>query len=102
MYSEVIQVPSLLIEGLGGIIPTFKGKSLENYLIEVGVPEDPVTGSAHCVLALFWRDRLGGTKFRAYQCSKRGGEVNLELLEDRVLLRGNAVTIFKGKLLEKL
>ena len=146
-YSEVIEIPSSLIEGLGGIIPTFKGKSRENYLIEVateeevrgiridiskllkckmhgvivtakgsdkydfvsrffapevGVPEDPVTGSAHCVLAPFWSDRLGGTKFRAYQCSERGGDVNLELLEDRVLLRGNAVTIFKGKLLEEL
>lgn len=146
-YSEVIQVPSSLFEGLGGIIPTFKGKSRENYLIEVGteeevrgiqidiskllecemqgvivtakgsgkydfvsrffapevgVPEDPVTGSAHCVLALFWRDRLGGNKFSAYQCSERGGEVNLEILEDRVLLRGNAVTIFKGKLFEDL
>ncbi|AGK95777.1 PhzF family phenazine biosynthesis protein [Clostridium pasteurianum] len=146
-YSEVIEVPNSLIEGLGGIIPTFMGKSRENYLIEVateeevrdiqidiskllecnmhgvivtakgseeydfvsrffapevGVPEDPVTGSAHCVLAPFWNDRLGNTKFRAYQCSQRGGYVNLELLEDRILLRGNAVTIFKGKLLEQL
>jgi len=45
---------------------------------------------------------LGGTKFRVYQCSVRGGSVNVELLENRVLLRGNAVTIFKGRLLEEL
>lgn len=54
------------------------------------------------VLVPFWNDRLGGTKFRVYQCSERSGDVNLELLEDRVLLRGNEVTIFKEKLSEEL
>jgi len=40
-----------------------------------GMPEDPVTGAAHCMLAPYWAKRLGKTAFRAYQASKRGGEV---------------------------
>lgn len=146
-YNEITEVPNSLIEGLGGITPTFTAKSGKNYLIEVAteeevrgmhtdisklleckmqgvivtakgsdkydfvsrffapevsVPEDPVTGSAHCTLAPFWRDRLGDTKFKAYQCSERGGELDLELLSNRVLIRGNAVTIFKGTTLKEL
>lgn len=146
-YSEVDELPSHLIKGLGGIKPVFKGISEGNYLIqlenedevkniqinisdllqcdmhgvmvtakgedkydfvsrffapEVGVPEDPVTGSAHCTLATFWKDRLNTSKFKAYQCSERGGEVDVEFLGDRVLLKGKAVTVFKGKLLKKL
>ncbi|WP_026884548.1 PhzF family phenazine biosynthesis protein [Clostridium akagii] len=102
-----INVSKLLECKMKGVIVTAKGAGKYDFVSrffapEVGVSEDPVTGSAHCVLATFWSERLGKAKFSAYQCSKRGGEVNLELLGDRVLLRGNAVTIFKGKLLEEL
>jgi len=102
-----INISKLLECKMQGVIVTAKGTGKYDFVSrffapEVGVSEDPVTGSAHCVLATFWSERLGMTKFRAYQCSKRGGEVNLELLGDRVLLRGDAVTIFKGKLLEEL
>ncbi|MCK5942824.1 MAG: PhzF family phenazine biosynthesis protein [Planctomycetes bacterium] len=64
----------------------------------VGVPEDPVTGSAHCALAPYWGERLGKTRMRGFQASERGGEVEVELRDDRVLLRGQAVTVFRGQL----
>ncbi|MFN3242318.1 MAG: PhzF family phenazine biosynthesis protein [Planctomycetota bacterium] len=64
----------------------------------VGVPEDPVTGSAHCALAPYWSDKLGKTRMKAYQASPRGGELEVELADDRVLLRGRAVTVFRGQL----
>ena len=66
---------------------------------KVGVPEDPVTGSAHCVLGPFWRERLGKDDFLAYQASARGGVVKVGVRGDRVLLGGQAVTVWKGELL---
>jgi predicted PhzF superfamily epimerase YddE/YHI9 len=62
----------------------------------VGVPEDPVTGSAHCQLTPYWASRLGKTAFRARQLSRRGGEVLCELRGDRVLLSGRAVLYLEG------
>jgi PhzF family phenazine biosynthesis protein len=64
----------------------------------VGVPEDPVTGSAHCMLAPFWAERLGRTELRAYQASPRGGEVLVSTHGDRVVLTGDAVTVIEGTL----
>jgi predicted PhzF superfamily epimerase YddE/YHI9 len=61
-----------------------------------GVPEDPVTGSAHCTLAPFWAARLGKTSLRARQVSRRGGELHCELSGDRVLISGRAVTYLEG------
>ncbi|MEM1093344.1 MAG: PhzF family phenazine biosynthesis protein [Bacteroidota bacterium] len=60
-----------------------------------GVDEDPVTGSAHCALAPYWVGQLGRNPLIGYQASKRGGTVNVETKRDRVLLRGNAVTVFE-------
>lgn len=60
----------------------------------VGVPEDPVTGSAHCALAPYWAARVGAEAFRCYQASPRGGTVEVHLRGDRVTLRGKAVTMF--------
>lgn len=65
----------------------------------VGVPEDPVTGSAHCALAPYWAAKLGKATLRGFQASARGGEVECELAGDRVLLRGRAVTVTRGQLL---
>lgn len=65
----------------------------------VGVPEDPVTGSAHCALAPFWSGRLGRPRLRGYQASARGGVVETELVGDRVHLRGTACTVVRGELL---
>lgn len=64
----------------------------------VGVDEDPVTGSAHCALAPYWGEKLGKVKLRGFQASARGGEVEVELVDDRVLLRGGAVTVARGQL----
>jgi PhzF family phenazine biosynthesis protein len=64
-----------------------------------GVPEDPVTGSAHCGLAPFWGGRLGKTRLVGYQASERGGVVMVELVRDRVRLGGQAVTVLRGELL---
>ena len=64
-----------------------------------GVDEDPVTGSAHCCLADFWKKRLGKDKFVAFQASARGGVVHVEVQQDRVLLGGQAVIVAQGELL---
>lgn len=65
---------------------------------KVGIPEDPVTGSAHCVLAPYWAARLGRTKLSARQLSARGGELQCELLGERVLLSGSAVEYLRGEI----
>jgi PhzF family phenazine biosynthesis protein len=63
----------------------------------VGVPEDPVTGSAHCCLAPFWAERLGKSEMRAYQASPRGGVVQVGVRGERVQLGGAAVTVVRGE-----
>ena len=62
-----------------------------------GIPEDPVTGAAHCMLAPYWAGQLGKQEFRAYQASKRGGEVGCRVDGDRVELRGECVFYMKGE-----
>jgi PhzF family phenazine biosynthesis protein len=63
-----------------------------------GLPEDQVTGSAHCLLTPFWAKRLGKTKLTARQLSDRAGEMSCELAGDRVILKGKAVHILEGSL----
>jgi predicted PhzF superfamily epimerase YddE/YHI9 len=63
-----------------------------------GVQEDPVTGSSHCCLGPFWRPRLGKDVMRAYQASPRGGVIGVCVAGERVLLRGQAVTVLRGEL----
>jgi PhzF family phenazine biosynthesis protein len=65
----------------------------------VGVPEDPVTGSAHCALGPYWAGRLGRRDLRGYQASPRGGLVHVRVRGERVLLGGQAVTVARGALL---
>ncbi|WP_243321169.1 PhzF family phenazine biosynthesis protein [Geothrix sp. SG200] len=62
----------------------------------VGVPEDPVTGSAHSTLVPFWARRLGRSRLRALQVSPRGGELICELRGDRVAIGGRAVKVLEG------
>jgi len=64
-----------------------------------GVPEDPVTGSAHCALGPYWQARLGKSDFVAYQASARGGVVRVRVVGARVKLGGKAVTVLRGELL---
>ena len=62
-----------------------------------GIPEDPVTGSAHCMLMPYWAPRLGKTQLRAYQASRRGGELTCRLIGERVELEGQCVFYLEGE-----
>jgi PhzF family phenazine biosynthesis protein len=64
-----------------------------------GVPEDPVTGSAHCALGPYWQGRLGKADLVGYQASPRGGTVLVSCHGERVRLAGTAVTVVRGELL---
>jgi PhzF family phenazine biosynthesis protein len=64
----------------------------------VGIDEDPVTGSMHCVLAPYWCPRLGKDELHAFQASVRGGELKVRLAGDRVMLTGRATTVLSGEL----
>ncbi len=64
----------------------------------LGINEDPVTGSAHCVLAPFWGERLGKTALVGRQVSARGGVVKVALAGERVRLGGQSLTVFIGYL----
>lgn len=63
-----------------------------------GIPEDPVTGSAHSTLVPYWAERLGKTAMRARQVSARTGELQVELRGDRVLIGGQVVEVIRGTL----
>lgn len=63
-----------------------------------GVPEDPVTGSAHCTLVPYWAERLGKTRLEARQVSARGGALACELAGDRVKMGGKAVLYMEGSI----
>jgi PhzF family phenazine biosynthesis protein len=65
----------------------------------VGIGEDPVTGSVHCMLGPWWASRLGRTDLLAHQASPRGGDLRVRVEGDRVALGGQAVTVLKGSLL---
>ena len=83
-----------------GVITTAPGETADFvsrfFSPRMGVPEDPVTGSAHCMLAPFWAERLGKTTLRAYQASARGGAVHCTVAGDRVRLAGRAVQYLEG------
>jgi len=64
---------------------------------QVGINEDPVTGSAHCSLAPYWAQRLHKKTLSCRQISTRGGHLDCELREDRVIMRGSAVTFMQGR-----
>jgi PhzF family phenazine biosynthesis protein len=138
------EAPADLVPALG-VEPTFVGKSIFDYLVEVdsdaalraikpnltaferipsrgvivtarsaspdydfisrffapnvGVSEDPVTGSAHSTLAPYWAQHLSTSELRAYQASPRGGVLRLRVDGDRVFICGQAVTVLRGELL---
>lgn len=85
-----------------GIIVTARGEGEADIVSRcfypgAGVPEDPVTGSAHCTLASYWAPVLGRERLVAQQLSPRGGTLRLRLDGDRVHLEGQAVTILEGR-----
>jgi PhzF family phenazine biosynthesis protein len=63
----------------------------------IGVPEDPVTGAVHCMLAPYWAKRINKTEFRAFQASRRGGEMICRIVGDRVELQGSVVFYLEGQ-----
>jgi PhzF family phenazine biosynthesis protein len=85
------------------IVTAKSGSSKYDFVSRVFVPafgidEDPVTGAAHCGLALYWNKILGKNEFTAYQASQRGGELKLKLAGDRVKLIGEAITVLNGNM----
>lgn len=90
-------------ENMRGIIVTAAGNDGVDFVSRffgprVGIPEDPVTGSAHCILAPIWAEKLNKTKFNAKQISARGGDLVCELINDRVEISGQAKLFMKGKI----
>jgi predicted PhzF superfamily epimerase YddE/YHI9 len=85
-----------------GIIVTARGTTSDFvsrfFAPASGVPEDPVTGSAHCALGPYWAAKLGRAELIGYQASSRGGFVRVSVRQDRVLLGGTAVTVLRGEL----
>ena len=87
---------------LRGMIITAPGSSDDFvsrfFAPRLGIPEDPVTGSAHCTLAPYWAGRLGKHLLSARQVSKRGGSIICELKGDRVLLSGSAISFMEAEI----
>jgi PhzF family phenazine biosynthesis protein len=85
-----------------GVIVTASGDEKYDFVSRYfapakGIPEDPVTGAAHCMLAPFWAGRLGKCDFRAFQASARGGEIVCRLVGERVELEGSCVFYLEGE-----
>jgi PhzF family phenazine biosynthesis protein len=84
----------------GGIMITAPSQSYDfvsrYFCPREGINEDPVTGSAHCKLADYWSKRLNKTSFRVFQASHRGGELELNIHNDRVLISGQAIVTAAG------
>jgi PhzF family phenazine biosynthesis protein len=86
-----------------GVMVTARGREYDFvsrfFAPEVGIWEDPVTGSAHCCLGPYWQKKLNKNEFIAYQASERGGILKVKVTGERVLISGKAVTVLEGELL---
>jgi PhzF family phenazine biosynthesis protein len=85
-----------------GVIVTAPGDGTYDFISRYfapakGIPEDPVTGAAHCMLTPYWAQRLKKAEFRAFQASRRGGEIICRLAGDRVELEGACVFYLEGE-----
>jgi len=100
-----VQPDFLIMEKLDtiGVIVTAKGDSADAvsrcFYPGLGIPEDPVTGSAHCNIVPYWCQQLGKTELFAKQLSMRGGELWCKLKEGRVLMTGECVEFMRGQIL---
>jgi predicted PhzF superfamily epimerase YddE/YHI9 len=88
--------------GRPGVIVTAVGHSgfdfVSRYFAPAkGIPEDPVTGAAHCMLAPYWAKRLEKNELRAFQASRRGGEIICRMIRNRLELQGNCVFYLQGE-----
>jgi PhzF family phenazine biosynthesis protein len=97
---DLAQVAAL---GGRGLVVTAPGDSTCDFVSrffapQTGIPEDPVTGSAHCALMPYWATRLGKTKLHARQVSSRGGELWCEMAGDRVKIAGRCALYLSGEI----
>jgi len=94
--AALAQLPGL------GVIVTASGREhdfVSRYFAPgIGIDEDPVTGSTHCILAPYWAERLDKPELSALQCSARGGELHCRLQGERVKIAGQAVLVASGQL----
>ncbi len=85
-----------------GVIATAPGETCDFvsrfFAPRAGIPEDPVTGSAHCILTPYWATRLGKTRMSARQTSARGGELEVEARGERVLISGRVAPYMEGRI----
>ncbi|MCX6673708.1 MAG: PhzF family phenazine biosynthesis protein [Methanothrix sp.] len=92
--------PALAQIAVRGIIVTASGDQCDFvsrfFAPRIGVPEDPVTGSSHCVLAPYWAGVLGKNDLHAFQLSKRSGELFCTNAGDRVKISGRAALYLEG------
>ena len=88
----------ILLAALGLPYAAFDGNFERFFAPGAGMPEDPVTGSAHCTLVPYWSGRLGKPKLHARQVSKRGGQLWCEHLGERVILAGRVVEYLRGEI----
>jgi PhzF family phenazine biosynthesis protein len=98
----VPEMPAIARMGRPGVIVTAAGDGTYDFISRYfapakGIPEDPVTGAAHCMLAPYWAKRLGKTEFRAFQASRRGGEMICRLAGDRTELEGSCIFYLEGE-----
>lgn len=95
-FAELAKVDCL------GVIATAPGKDCDFvsrfFAPRAGIPEDPVTGSAHCTLIPYWAERLGKTEMRARQLSERGGELQVRDCGDRVAMGGHCTVYLRGEI----
>jgi predicted PhzF superfamily epimerase YddE/YHI9 len=85
-----------------GVVVTAPGDKIDFvsrfFAPAVGIPEDPVTGSAHCTLIPYWAEKLGKTSMKAKQVSCRGGDLICEYKNDRVVIGGQARLFMEGRI----
>ncbi len=94
--AAVAQLPGL---GLLVTAPGERHDFVSRYFAPgIGINEDPVTGSTHCMLVPYWAQVVGNTTLSAFQCSARGGELQCQLAGERVLIGGHAVCVASGQL----
>ena len=93
---EVLETRGVLVTAAGDGPYDFVSRF---FAPRLGIPEDPVTGSAHCCLGPFWQARLGKTEMTGFQASERGGAVRVRVGAERVEVAGRAVTVMEARLL---
>jgi predicted PhzF superfamily epimerase YddE/YHI9 len=85
-----------------GVIVTAKGHTVDVvsrcFYPGAGIPEDPVTGSAHCNIVPYWSEKLDKKKLSCKQLSQRGGDLDCQLEKDRVLMSGKCVLYLEGEI----